>query len=73
MLFRSACLLSLTADFKGHEVFYLTAPDTIAEVPSLELKQQFFPDVLVRGDLSGNKSFFDCSKAERLLGWQHDQ
>ena len=68
-----ACLLSLTADFKGHEVFYIVAPDTIADIPSLELKQKFFPDVEVRGDLGGNKSFFDSTKAERLLGWKHDE
>ena len=68
-----ACLLSLTADFKGHEVFYITAPDTIVDTPSLELKQEFFPDVPVRGDLSGHKSFFNSSKAERLLGWKHKQ
>jgi len=68
-----ACLLSLTADFKGHEVFYIAAPDTVTDIPSLELKEKFFPDVPVRGDLSGNKSFFNSSKAERLLGWKHDQ
>ena len=68
-----ACLLALTADFKGHEVFYITAPDTISDIPSLELKQKYFPDVPVHGDLSGNKSFFNSSKAERLLGWKHDQ
>ena len=68
-----ACLLSLTADFKGHEVFYIAAPDTVADIPSLELKQKFFPDVPVRGDLSGHKSFFNSSKAERLLGWKHEQ
>ena len=62
----------LTADCKGHEVFYITAPDTIVDTPSLELKQKFFPDIPVRGDLSGNKSFFNSSKAERLLGWKHD-
>jgi nucleoside-diphosphate-sugar epimerase len=68
-----ACLLSLAADFKGHEVFYIAAPDTVTDIPSLELKQKFFPDVPVRGDLSGNKSFFNSSKAERLLGWKHDE
>jgi UDP-glucose 4-epimerase len=68
-----ACLLSLTADFKGHEVFYIAAPNTVSDIPSLELKQKFFHDVEVRGDLSGNKSFFNSSKAERLLGWKHDQ
>ena len=66
-----ACLLSLTADLKGHEVFYIVAPDTISDTPSLELKQKFFPDAAVRGDLSGHRSFFDSSKAERLLGWKH--
>jgi len=29
--------------------------------------------VPVRGDLSSHRSFFDCRKAERLLGWRHDQ
>jgi nucleoside-diphosphate-sugar epimerase len=67
-----ACLLSLTADFSGHEVFYIVAPDTLSDTPSLELKQKYFPGVLVRGDLSGRKSFFNSSKAERLLGWKHD-
>jgi len=68
-----ACLLSLTADFEGHEPFYIVAPDTMMDVPSLELKERYFPDVEVRGDLSGNRGFFDCSKAERLLGWRHEK
>ena len=68
-----ACLLSLEASFVGHEVFYIVASDTAVETPSLELKQQFFPDVPLRSMLSGHRSFFDSSKAERLLGWQHDQ
>jgi UDP-glucose 4-epimerase len=54
-------------------VFYIVAPDTITEIPSLELKQKHYPDVEIRGDLSGMNSFFDSSKAERLLGWKHDQ
>ena len=67
-----ACLLSLTADFRGHEVFYIAAPDTVFDTPSLELAKQHYPNVEIRGDLSGNRSFFDSSKAERLLGWKHD-
>lgn len=66
-----ACLLSLTADFKGHEAFFIVAPDTMMDLPSTELAERFFPDVPIRGDLSGTKGFFDCSKAERLLGWKH--
>jgi UDP-glucose 4-epimerase len=68
-----ACLLALTADFTGHEVFYIVAPDTSVDTPSLELAGQYFPDVPVRGDLSGNRGFFDCAKAGRLLGWRHDE
>ena len=68
-----ACLLSLSADYKGHEVFFITGPETVLDIPSLELKEKYFPNVEVRGDLSGNKSFFDCSKAERLLGWKHNE
>src|SRR5712692_8201530 len=66
-----ACLLSLTAGFKGAEAFFIVGPDSTSDVPSLELAQRFFPNVPIRGDLSGHRGFFDCSKAERLLGWQH--
>jgi nucleoside-diphosphate-sugar epimerase len=67
-----ACLLALDAPFRGHEVFYITAPDTVMDIPSLELAARFFPDVPIRGDLSGRRSFFSTAKAERLLGWRHD-
>ncbi len=67
-----ACLLSLTADFEGHEAFYIVAPDTMMDAPSPELKGRFFPDVPVRGDLGGRRGFYDCLKAERLLGWKHE-
>jgi UDP-glucose 4-epimerase len=52
-----ACLLALAADFKGHEVFYIVAPKTVTDTPSLELKQKFLPDVPLRGDLRGNQGF----------------
>jgi nucleoside-diphosphate-sugar epimerase len=69
-----ACLLGITADFGGHEVFFITARTTAADdLPTLEFVQRFYPDVPVKGDLSGNRSLFDCSKAERLLGWRHDE
>jgi UDP-glucose 4-epimerase len=66
-----ACLRSLTAPFTGHEVFYIVAPDTTVDVPSLELARQHFPEVPIKGDFSGRKSFFNSTKAERLLGWKH--
>jgi nucleoside-diphosphate-sugar epimerase len=66
-----ACMLSLEAPYAGHEVFYIVAPDTVIDVPTLELAQRFHHGVPVRGDLSGHRSFFDSSKAERMLGWRH--
>jgi UDP-glucose 4-epimerase len=68
-----AILLSLTADFSGHEVFYLTAPYTAASDSSHELARNHYPSTEVRGGLSGHTSFFNCSKAERMLGWKHQE
>jgi hypothetical protein len=53
-------------------VFYIVAPETMVDTPSLELKERHYPGVEVRGDLSGNRGFFDCRKAEELLGWTHE-
>jgi nucleoside-diphosphate-sugar epimerase len=66
-----ACLLAIGGKFSGHEVFYIVAPDTTHELASLELAARYHPAVPVRGDLTGHKSFFDSSKAERILGWRH--
>lgn len=67
-----ACLLSLDAPFTGHEAFYITAADTTIDTPSLELAAKYLPGVPIKGDFSGRKSFFNCAKAERMLGWKHD-
>jgi nucleoside-diphosphate-sugar epimerase len=66
-----ACLLALTADFSGHEVFYIVAGRTVAPESSLDLAHQHYPETEIRGDLSGHAAFFDSRKAERVLGWQH--
>jgi nucleoside-diphosphate-sugar epimerase len=66
-----ACLLALTADFSGHEAFYIVAGQTIVSELSLDLARQHYPETEIRGDLSGHAAFFDSRKAERLLGWQH--
>lgn len=67
-----ACELALTAGFSGHEVFYIVAPQTAAPTPSLELARTHYPETPIRGELSGHTGFFDCRKAERLLGWRHE-
>jgi UDP-glucose 4-epimerase len=68
-----ACLLALTADFSGHEVFYIAAPESVAAEPSLELARRHYPEVPIRGDLGGHAGFFSCAKAERVLGWRHEE
>ncbi len=67
-----ACLCAIEATYRGHEVFYIIAPRTRSTLESRVLVQHAFPTVSVRADLSSHHSLFDTSKAERLLGWQHD-
>ncbi|THH28334.1 hypothetical protein EUX98_g5861 [Antrodiella citrinella] len=59
--------------WSGHEAFFITAPDTMLEESSMGLKERFWGDVPLKEGkrLVGNQGFFDCSKAERLLGWKH--
>ena len=68
-----ACLFSLTADFIGHEHFYIVAPLTADTIPSQDLAQTYYPKVPIRKELQGTGSFFDCSKAGRILGWYHPE
>lgn len=67
-----ACELALLAGFTGHEAFFVTGPTTVVNRPSLELARQFYPDVKIICDLSGQRSFYDNSKAQRLLNWTHE-
>ncbi|KAI0368798.1 NAD(P)-binding protein [Pilatotrama ljubarskyi] len=59
--------------WSGHERFFIVAPDTSANEETVELWQTYWRHVPLKEekDLSGRKGFFDCSKAERLLGWVH--
>ncbi len=68
-----ACLLALDVSWRGHEVCYVVAPDTGLDIPSMELYRRHYPRVPLRAALPGNRGFFDCAKAERLLGWRHDE
>lgn len=68
-----ACLLAVTAEFIGHEVFYIVAPTTKVTQPSRQLAEQHYPTTTLRGDLAGNTGFFDCRKAARILGWVHQE
>jgi len=67
-----AFLLAITAgDFTGHEVFYIVAPITDRKEPTSALIKRWWSGVPIKGDMSGNKGFFNCDKARRMLGWEH--
>lgn len=60
--------------WSGHEAFFITAPDVVVNIDSKVLRDQFYADVPIKEGwvVSDRQGFFDCSKAERLLGWVHD-
>ncbi|KAI5892579.1 NAD(P)-binding protein [Schizophyllum commune H4-8] len=74
-----AFLLAIDPDNKrwsGHEAFFISAPIiSYEELDSRNLRLEYWPDVPIKEgkDISGQTGFFDCSKANRLLGWAHPQ
>jgi UDP-glucose 4-epimerase len=64
---------SLLAEWRGHEAFFIVASRTIftPQVSSAELAAHHYPNAARRAPLNGNTGFYDCTKAERLLGWVH--
>ncbi|MCX6018735.1 MAG: NAD(P)-dependent oxidoreductase [Chloroflexi bacterium] len=67
--------LSLQAQWRGHQAFFIVAPRTIfnPEIASAALAFQHYPTAALRAPLDGNTGFYDCAKAERLLGWVHHE
>ncbi len=64
---------TLHASFGGHQAFFIVAPRTIfsADIASRDLAAEHFPGTPIRGPLPANAGFYDCGKAERMLGWVH--
>jgi UDP-glucose 4-epimerase len=65
-----ACLLGLTAQFTGHQVFFITSDMHSGSASAAELSKAYYPDVPWRSAPSGFQSFFDNTKAKRMLGWR---
>lgn len=59
----------LEADFGGHETFWAVAEDTITDVPTTDLIDEFYPDVDLRRDVDDDESLISIEKARDLLGW----
>jgi nucleoside-diphosphate-sugar epimerase len=66
----AACRLALTAPVTGARSFIIANADTVMERPTADLLAEVFPEVPVRGDVSGNRSLFSSEAAQRDLGWQ---
>lgn len=58
-----------TAPISGHEVLWVTEPETFATTPSAELAERFYPDVERRKPFDGHEAFFDISRTIEVLDW----
>jgi UDP-glucose 4-epimerase len=65
-----ACRLALEHQATGCEVFIIANADTVMSTPSAELAATVFPDVEVRGELSGTVTLLSIDKARRVLGYE---
>jgi UDP-glucose 4-epimerase len=68
-----AILLSLQADFRGHETFYTVAAHTAMDTPTRALVAEHYPGIPLREDLPGTCAPYDCRKAVRLLNWKQPE
>ncbi len=67
----SACRLAVENNRPGHEAFYIAAPEIRLDIPVEELLARHFPgDYPIAPEIRGDVSPVDCSKAQRMLGWQ---
>lgn len=70
-----ACVLSVekTGAYEGCEIFNIVAPETTQKTPSVELAKKYHPEAEIRSGLESNKGFWKIDKAERILGWKHEE
>ncbi len=65
-----ACMLALTAPFEGHQPLYITAEDTLSELPTDELIERYFPHVPRRpGDRPARWSVLTIDRAATVIGY----
>lgn len=71
-----ACLAGVTNSdrWEGCEIFNIIAPTTtLDDTTSGELAKKYYPDTELRGDWNNNRAFWSAEKAEKILGWTHDE
>jgi hypothetical protein len=58
----------------GHETFFIVAPTTMQQVPTIDLLRDAFPELVekygkvVEG--KGNQGLISTAKAKRMLDWE---
>ncbi|KAJ8515865.1 hypothetical protein ONZ45_g6761 [Pleurotus djamor] len=62
-----------TGNWSGHERFFIVAPQIAHDEDADMLRRKYWPEVELKNGkaFTERQSFFDCSKAARLLGWVH--
>jgi len=65
----SATRLALDAPVTGTDSFVIAAADTVMTRPSADLLAEVFPDVPVRGAVSGHQTLLAIDHARDVLGW----
>ncbi len=65
----SATRLALDAPVTGTDSFVIAAADTVMTRPSADLLAEVFPDVPVRGEVTGHQTLLAIDHAREVLGW----
>lgn len=65
-----ACRICLESDLNGYQDFYIAAPDSFMETPSIELVKAFYPNSQIRTGFGGRDSLVSSQKATQMLGYQ---
>lgn len=64
-----ACRKAIEADGLGYAVFDITANDTIAERPTMELLAEYAPGVEIREPIEGVNAAYTCERAREAIGY----
>ena len=66
-----ACRLALETNFSGHQAFNICAPDTIMDIPTLDLVSRYLSQVRdLREGLTAQSRAYSVVKAKTMLGFK---
>lgn len=65
----AACRQAIETGGLGYDCFDITANDTIAERPTMELLAEYAPSVEIREEIPGNNAAYTCERARKAIGY----